>query len=99
MEKHVIWKYEIEIRDDYVIDIPAHAEILHLGVQSKGFIEEIKDERAYIWVKVNPYNKGEKRHFKVCGTGHPIEEDNENLVFIGTFQFNNGFVGHVFEKV
>ena len=91
MEKNVIWKYEIEIRDNHVIDIPAHGEILHLGVQN---------EQVYIWVKVNPYNKGVKRTFRVCGTGHPIEErEYETLSHIGTFQFNNGFVGHVFEIV
>jgi len=102
MEKNVIWKYEIEIRDDYVIEMPAHAEILYLGVQKRGFtIRQTPDERAYIWVKLNPYNKGEKRHFKVCGTGHPIENEDEDttLAYIGTFQFGNGFVGHVFEII
>ena len=101
MEKEVIWKYEIEVRDDYVIEIPAHAEILYLGVQKKGItIRGTSDERAYIWVKVNPYNKGVKRHFKVCGTGHPVDEDGDTILsYIGTFQFGNGFVGHVFEII
>jgi len=101
MEKNVIWKYEVEIRDVHIIEMPAHAEILHLGVQKVGFnTNGTEDERAYIWVKVNPYNKGEKRYFKVCGTGHPIEEDEKgDLIHIGTFQFKIGFVGHLFEII
>lgn len=92
MEKEVIWKYEIEINDDYVIDIPANGEILHLGTQG---------EQIYIWVKVNPYNKGVKRHFKSVGTGHPVESDEEsNLSYIGTVQLMNGsFVLHIFEII
>ena len=93
MEKNVIWKYEIEIRDDQVIDIPAHGEILHLGVQLT-----LQKEIPCIWVKVNPYNKGVKRHFIVYGTGHSIDEDEDTVLsYIGTFQLTNGFVGHLFE--
>jgi len=91
MEKHVIWKYEIEVSDNHILIIPAHSEILHLGVQN---------DRAYIWVKVNPFNKGVKRDFKVVGTGHPIEDDPDTtLIYIGSFQFTFGFVGHVFEII
>jgi hypothetical protein len=88
-EKEVIWKYEIEISDDHVLTIPAHAEILYLGVQ---------EDTPYIWVKLNPYNKGVKRHFITYGTGHSIKEDDSTLLsYIGTFQYTNGFVGHLFE--
>lgn len=100
MEKNVIWKYEIEDFENQVIEMPAHSEILHLGVQTKDYnYRGIKDERLYIWVKVNPYNKGIKRHFKVVGTGHPIEEDESDLIYIGSFQFETGFVGHTFEII
>ena len=89
MEKEVIWKYEIEIQDEQIISIPAHGMILHVGVQNNV---------AYIWVKVNPYNKAEKRRFAVYGTGHGIASvKNKTLDHIGTFQFTNGFVGHIFE--
>ena len=92
MDKSIIWKYEIEISDDCVLDIPAHAEILHLGVQ--------KNSVPCIWVKVNPYNKGVKRHFIVYGTGQSITEDEETkLLYVGTFQTDNWFVGHLFEIV
>jgi len=91
MEKYVIRKYEIEVSDEHTLIIPAHSEILHLGVQN---------DRAYIWVKVNPFNKGVKRVFKVVGTGYPIKYDPDTtLIYIGSFQFTFGLVGHVFEII
>ena len=91
MEKDVIWKYEIEIRDDYELTIPAHGDILYLGVQNN---------KPYIWVKVNPYNKGVKRHFAVYGTGHSIKEKEDELIYIGSFQTHDErFVAHVFEII
>lgn len=89
MEKTVIWKYKLEISDDHVLTIPAHAKILYLAVQNNV---------PCLWVQVNPYNKGVKRHFITYGTGHGIEaEEDDVLIYVGTYQLSNGFVGHVFE--
>jgi hypothetical protein len=90
MNKKVIWKYEIEVSNDHVLDIPAHSELLYLGTQ---------DDKIYLWVMLDPYTKGVKRHFRTVGTGHPIEEnEDEKLMYVGSYQLLNGkFVGHVFE--
>jgi len=100
-DKEVIYKYEIEIRDKHKVNLPAHCQILYLGVQKVGFMPNgTPDERVYIWVKVNPYHKAEKRYFAVYGTGHGIEtKEDKDLIHIGSFQFENGFVGHVFEII
>lgn len=40
----------------------------------------------------------EERNFRLAGTGHRIEEEQEKLSFIGTFQLYGGsFIGHLFE--
>lgn len=105
MERHIIWKYELNDYEDIIIDIPARSEILHLGVQndSKMGITDSKEQKVCMWVKVkvNPYLKVVKRKFRIVGTGYPIEykdDDKEALfLYVGTFQFTNGFIGHVFE--
>lgn len=89
MEKNVIWKYPIELGDKYKLELPAHVEILHLDVQNN---------LPFIWVKVNPFNKGEKRKFITYGTGQAIE-DEENLIYIGTFTLENWLVQHLFEII
>jgi len=84
------YKYEVEIKDNFEIELPKDAKILTVQTQA---------EIPHIWAMVlaDPNQPTEKRFFKVIGTGHQIP--NENLTYIGTFQlFGGGFVGHLFER-
>ena len=60
-----IWKYEINMGITN-LEIPENAKILCVQIQN---------ENPYIWVKVNPENKMEKREFVLYGTGHSILQD------------------------
>lgn len=86
---HTIHKYEIEVKDINMINMPVGAEILCVQVQYK---------IPCIWAKVdNNPTEFKKRFFRLIGTWHFVPYD-ETLEYIGTFQLHDGrFVGHLFE--
>ena len=80
-----IWKFEIE--PECIIEIPAGAQILSVGVQSN---------EAFMWAMVDPSAQMSRRKINIYGTGHGLPDDPGT--FIGTFMIYNGnFVGHVFD--
>ena len=82
-----IWKYDLNVDDYTVLEMPKGAETL-----------SVQDQRGTprLWALVDPSAITEKRTFKMAGTGHDI--DGRNLRFIDTFQLmNGGLVFHVFE--
>lgn len=84
-----IFKYALPVTDEVRIAMPKGAEILSIQVQHG---------TPQIWALVDPQAPDERRHFRVIGTGHPIE-DHANLRYIATFQYAGGLVFHVFEVV
>jgi hypothetical protein len=51
-----------------------------------------------LWMLVDPSKEVVAYHFRVAGTGHPIEIAPERLSYVGTFQIDNGsLVFHVFQ--
>ncbi len=84
---YTIYKYEIQIDDNFSLKIPKESEILSFQTQHG---------TPYIWAKVNPENTTEERKFRLIGTGHPIKE--KNLSFIGAIQLHQGtLIFHLFE--
>lgn len=85
-----VYKYAIPIVDEFYLELPCGAQILSVQVQRN---------QPCIWALVNPQeHKKSRRLFRFAGTGHPISS--ANLLFIGTFQMDNGaFVFHLFEMV
>lgn len=84
----IIYKYELSVQDDQVIEMPEGTEILSLQVQAG---------RPCLWALVTPYGRSTvKRKIRTHGTGHEIT-DWANLVFIGTYQAPP-LVFHVFEN-
>lgn len=87
-----IYKYELELSDSQTIYMPKGAEILTVQVQ---------DGRPVIWVLVAP-SKGrakEERMIETFGTGNPIESENIERRYIGTYQMMGGsLIFHVFER-
>jgi hypothetical protein len=92
---HTIFKYPFDIAGEFSLDLPTGAVLLHVADQ--GGI-------ACLWAMVHTERETERRYFRVFGTGHPIEGE-EQLTFVGTFQQSSpinalpSFVWHVFEVV
>jgi len=82
-----IWKYELPIKDNFIIEIPVDAEILSIQTQ---------ENTPCLWALVESDNLRSIRKFKMYGTGHPIS-DTIKQKYIGTFQVKFRFVFHVFE--
>ncbi|MCP4552476.1 MAG: hypothetical protein GY834_10655 [Bacteroidetes bacterium] len=84
----VIYKYPVIPNDEICIEMPEDAQILTVDTQFG---------KPQIWALVNPQNPLEKRHFRMAGTGHSIDEK-QNLHHLGTFQMDEGtLIFHLFE--
>lgn len=84
-----VWKYELKPADTVELELPAGAKPLSVGEQ---------DGHMMLWVVVDPNAPTTtKRRFRFAGTGHPIERVMAPWTFIGTVQFKNGLVFHVWE--
>lgn len=87
-----ILKYKLHIISNMSLSMPKNARILTVQVQ-KGLLQ--------IWVLVDTKETQEEtREFSVVTTGEQFNPFNQDYVYIGTFQTENGnFVGHLFEIV
>jgi hypothetical protein len=84
----VIYKYELQIKSQQVIEIPRQSKFLTLQLQ---------DGVPCVWLEVNTNNTNTtQRVFKMHGTGH--EFVNNLDVYLGTVLIN-GFVWHYYEEV
>jgi hypothetical protein len=81
----VIWKWELEVTDRQVIDMPVATQFLTVQVQRGALC---------LWGIVTPGEDVEPRMIRVYGTGNPIPVDPGR--YIGTAQ-QGPFVWHVFE--
>jgi len=80
-----IWKWSLG--PETIIEIPVGAKILTVQEQYG---------EPKLWALIDPTAAKESRRFLVYGTGHKITE--ENGIYIGTFQLDNGYlVFHAFE--
>ena len=80
-----IWKFPVPLGDYPTIEMPKGAQVLHFDMQN----------RLTIWALVDPSAPKEERHFRLAGTGHPINSDGF-LIHLGTC-FQGPFVWHLFE--
>jgi hypothetical protein len=89
-DKRVIWKYPFEVKDNFSIDMPYDAKILHVNTQY---------DKPCIWAELDRAQETNlrTRNFRLFGTGHErIEGD---LKYIGTFQMYGGkLVFHLYEE-
>lgn len=82
-----VYKYGIEIKYHFSVSMPAGAQVLTIQVQHG---------KPFIWALVDTEAQLAERHFRVAGTGHPIED--ENPLYVGTYQLHGGdLVFHLFE--
>jgi hypothetical protein len=91
-----IFKYQLEVTDNQVIQMPENAEILTVQVQNI----DLKQVPC-LWARVNPDYIKRPYKIRTIGTGHPIEDD-FNGKYLGTYQLtelSEILVFHVFLKV
>lgn len=85
--KYTLARTASNLRDDVVLELPKGAQPLRVDMQ---------DHAIVMWALVDPDAPITRRHFRIAGTGHPIED--EGMTYIGTFFMLNGsLVFHVFE--
>lgn len=94
VKQEVIHKYEIDITNllsngTYEIYMPKNPSILSCQKQK---------DKLVVWAIVDIDEPKVKKTFKLYGTGHIMDEEkDDNIeVYIGTVQFNDELVLHVF---
>ena len=87
-----VYKYNIEINDYFDLELPFGAKILKVDVQH-GYPQ--------LWALIDPEITVMENHkFRFAGTGHPINENSNQLNFIDTFQMDGGnLIFHIFEVI
>jgi len=85
-----VYKYSVPVVDYFTLAMPPGARLLTVQVQR---------QQPQMWALVDANTSStEDRHFRLAGTGHPIQEKVDSLVWVGTFQINQGsLIFHVFE--
>lgn len=80
-----IYKYTKSLDDTIELELPKFAQIVHVESQSDGL-----DDIVSIWALVNPNTEyKEKRKIRIAGTGHPINNESSQVVYINTFTTMN----------
>ena len=87
-----IWKFPLETTDRQVIRMPVGSRILTVQTQSQS-------GKPCLWAVVDSDAPLQPRGFEICGTGHPMSINGDEIhEYIGTYQLNDGqLVFHVFE--
>ena len=88
--KTSIWKFPFAILDDFFIEMPRYAKLLHVGMQGN---------MAHVWALVDTDAPKVKRKFSLRGTGHDCT-DVRNAEFVGTFFAipDGSLVYHLFDR-
>jgi hypothetical protein len=83
-----VYKYELPTEDIAALQMPAGAELLHVGVQGSDVM---------LWARVDPDAPCVTRRVRFAGTGHPLGEG-ADAPYVGTALLYNGrLVFHVFD--
>ena len=83
-----IYKYPIEMSNEFNILMPKYAEVLDVQIQHG---------KPYIWARVNTDEPVVVTPFALRGTGH--ECDVTDLSHVGTFQMDGGdLIFHLFTR-
>jgi hypothetical protein len=100
----VVWKYAAA-PGGFVVEMPKGAEVVSVGLQDPDIrfapVGDIGKVFVF-WACVDPNAPLVNRKFRTVGTGHSyfIEDEagkQEQYKFVGTVQFPNGLVFHLFD--
>lgn len=97
-----IFKYEVPMQSHFTLSLPVKARIIRVAEQQAGYFDDGSGEwkegmRSFLWAIVDTLNEHRERHFRIFGTGHNIP-NLPDLEYIGTWDTEDGFVWHLFEK-
>jgi hypothetical protein len=81
-----IYKYELTLKDEQVLSLPADSEIL--SIQAQGVA-------VFAWVSVDTSKPERDRKIFIVGTGDPV--DTKGIKYISTVQVGP-MVWHFFEQ-
>ncbi len=82
---NAIWKFPIEIDDEFELNLPVGADLLDVQIQNG---------KPVLWAIVDPNADTKPLRFYVIGTGRTWRDD---LAYVATFQVG-AFVGHLFHE-
>ena len=83
-----IWKFPVEITDEFELEMPSDAKILSVQMQNGS---------PQLWALVDPKSERVLRTFYIVETGNPICFAPSQSEFVGTFQTHGGqLVRHLF---
>jgi len=90
---NVIYKYELALTDEQLLNLPVGGVILSAQEQNNSLV---------LWVicSLDAVDSGEieQRIIRIVGTGNPYPEGQNEMRFIDTIQ-SGPFVWHIFEKL
>ncbi len=92
-----IFKYELPIRNEVTIDLPAGAVPLSVGAQTVRHEDGPSRDCLVLWAAVDTERKPVPHRFFVRGTGHPMGMARPEM-YVGTAQLPSGLVWHVFSS-
>lgn len=81
-----VWKYALD-HAEVVLELPEH-KIIHVGYDGT--------HTPCFWAEVDPDSPKKAYAFRIYGTGHKIENDNQT--HIGTMIAKSGFVWHAYKS-
>jgi hypothetical protein len=84
-----IWKYKVTL-GDFIVEMPAGAHILSVQYQAATGTPQL-------WALVDPDQPSVQRQFTAVGTGFRQPDEVAAFQFVGTFQFPNALVFHLFD--
>lgn len=80
-----VYKYQLNIDDHIIVDMPAGAELLFVSTQYGV---------PCLWARVDTTAPMVRRNLRIAGTGH----SNAGGIYVGTFMLHGGaLVFHVFD--
>lgn len=85
----MIHKFKVSLSEEFVINMPG-AVVLCVQMQRGA---------PHLWALVDPQLHPEPRKFRLYGTGHSIDKEDQFDRYVGTFQLEGGaLVFHLFQR-
>lgn len=91
---HKVFKYQLNFLQDVDnLMLPEEADVLRVGFDGAG--------KMCLWALVDPDADTEKRTFIIRGTGHDLDVENQQVVYLGSIEDTRHpgawFIWHIFE--